>query len=609
MKVNTAINMIVSWSLYAASIVLYMQPITGGEFPSALVQQPTPVLDEMYIQLDGNNNDVKIDPESRTPLVQVFQNDYWGRPMNSPSSHKSYRPITILSLRLGYYIAEYLEMNGLFIQRLLNIAIHAVLVQMVGRLYVSLFPSQAQMKNTITRTIASMLFMLHPTHIESVVNGANRAHLLSLLLVITSLDLSLNAIIAGLFYAMGLLSCETGIFLFPAICLSWIFMDYQNYSEDGILKIIWKRLPRLSFFSIITFAYVSMRYYLDWIEIPRGLIRPAENPFYEFMGMDRVLNYSYIMSVHIVKSIGIGVVDLVGFSHEYGFDCVERIDSFKDGRLLFPFVLVAIISYLLMVSCRNLDQTQGFSVGQSFIVKKGIILWVLTFGAWMATLFPVSGIIRVGTFIADRIVISSTVASTLLWTRLICVTGGTANRPRRATFLSVIVLSIYLWTKIQRRSTEWMCPKSLLQSSLRACPRGAKSHLEMGKVYSSGLFGEQVDLEKALYLFETANDIDPNFCDVNSQLAQIYIQTGEIMLFEEKLTKAVLCKFTMSGSQSMFQQYWKHTLNDPNPQVNTQDARKRYDAQMAIIQAAILKEQEEEKARSETVSNDTKSEL
>jgi len=386
-------------------------------------------------------------------------------------------------------------------------------------------------------------------------------------------------------------------------------MDYQNHSEDGILKIIWKRLPRLSFFSIITFAYVSMRYYLDWIEIPRGLIRPAENPFYEFMGIDRVLNYSYIMSVHIVKSIGIGVVDLVGFSHEYGFDCVERIDSFKDGRLLLPFVLVAIISYLLMVSCRNLDQTQGFSVGQSFVVKKGIILWVLTFGAWMATLFPVSGIIRVGTFIADRLVTSSTVASTLLWTRLICVTAGTANIPRRATFLSVIVLSIYLWTKIQRRSTEWMCPKSLLQSSLRACPRGAKSHLEMGKVYSSGLFGEQVDLEKALYLFETANDIDPNFCDVNSQLAQIYIQTGEIMLFEEKLTKAVLCKFTMGGSQSMFQQYWKHTLNDPNPKVNTQDARKRYEAQMAIIEAAILKEQEEEKASSETVSNDTKSEL
>lgn len=32
-------------------------------------------------------------------LLQVFQNDFWGKPMSDPDSHKSYRPLTILTFR------------------------------------------------------------------------------------------------------------------------------------------------------------------------------------------------------------------------------------------------------------------------------------------------------------------------------------------------------------------------------------------------------------------------------------------------------------------------------------------------------------------------------
>ena len=41
-----------------------------------------------------NNDDVK-----ETPLDQVFQNDFWGTNLSSAESHKSYRPLTILSFR------------------------------------------------------------------------------------------------------------------------------------------------------------------------------------------------------------------------------------------------------------------------------------------------------------------------------------------------------------------------------------------------------------------------------------------------------------------------------------------------------------------------------
>ena len=42
-----------------------------------------------------NNEDVR--PE--TPLAQLFQNDFWGTNIKNNKSHKSYRPLTILSFR------------------------------------------------------------------------------------------------------------------------------------------------------------------------------------------------------------------------------------------------------------------------------------------------------------------------------------------------------------------------------------------------------------------------------------------------------------------------------------------------------------------------------
>ncbi|KAA0187493.1 hypothetical protein HAZT_HAZT006560 [Hyalella azteca] len=39
------------------------------------------------------------DVQGTTPLMHVFVNDYWGRRLDHPLSHKSYRPLVILSFR------------------------------------------------------------------------------------------------------------------------------------------------------------------------------------------------------------------------------------------------------------------------------------------------------------------------------------------------------------------------------------------------------------------------------------------------------------------------------------------------------------------------------
>ena len=62
------------------------------------------------------------------PLMQVFEHDFWGTAITDWQSHKSYRPLTILSFRLSYYLAGYHWSEFQF--HLVNVVLHAVSPEM-----------------------------------------------------------------------------------------------------------------------------------------------------------------------------------------------------------------------------------------------------------------------------------------------------------------------------------------------------------------------------------------------------------------------------------------------------------------------------------------------
>ena len=160
---------------------------------------------------NDNNN---IDDSSWDILTRIFENDYWGHNMNELSSHKFYRPITVLFFRYGRGIGRALGWSDLYTHRILNIVLHGALVQMVG--------------------------ILGVRHVEIVMNAANRAYLLGLVLSVWELDVSLNVVVLGLVHLMALLSCETVVFMFPAVVLTLIWMvvasDGSDDDEDEPMK-------------------------------------------------------------------------------------------------------------------------------------------------------------------------------------------------------------------------------------------------------------------------------------------------------------------------------------------------------------------------------------
>lgn len=107
-----------------------------------------------------------------TPLWSVFTNDFWGEPIYSNTSHKSYRPLTILTFRWNYAIGG-LDPTG---YHLVNIVLHglnsALFVTTCNVIFQGMTSCQSR------TLLASLLFVVHPIHTEAVANVVGRADLL-----------------------------------------------------------------------------------------------------------------------------------------------------------------------------------------------------------------------------------------------------------------------------------------------------------------------------------------------------------------------------------------------------------------------------------------------
>ena len=102
-----------------------------------------------------DNADVRPD----SPLRQVFANDFWGKPMSSNVSHKSYRPLTILTFRVNYGLHG-LEPWG---YHLVNVLLHAAVTVLFGWLCRRVAFAEGDLV-----FLAMCLFASHPVHTEAV---------------------------------------------------------------------------------------------------------------------------------------------------------------------------------------------------------------------------------------------------------------------------------------------------------------------------------------------------------------------------------------------------------------------------------------------------------
>ena len=111
-----------------------------------------------------------------SPLLSVFSNDYWGTPLSSPESHKSFRPLTVLTFRLNHALTG-LDPAPFHVT---NVLLHALSTCCFTAMLSSVLDVTARSDPGRSRWylfgprkmaicfIASLLFAVHPVHTEAV---------------------------------------------------------------------------------------------------------------------------------------------------------------------------------------------------------------------------------------------------------------------------------------------------------------------------------------------------------------------------------------------------------------------------------------------------------
>lgn len=581
--------------LHLLCLAIYMVPVFVGPTNTFTHHQHQhrrePVLDELHI-MSNENKDVN----GESTLLEILSNDYWGRPMNSSSSHKSWRPLTVLSFRYGKLGPMIRDIDA---HRFINILIHAATADAVSVLASHFVGLSTTATNQVFafRCIVKVLFSLHPTHVEVTANAANRGHLLAVLCSVAAADPNLPWFLLLLVVVAGYLSSETFLFqVIPsAVTLTAIVhMRMRNENKSLVTptlrkecrQLISRVLGRVGFLISSGFIYYGARYYFDTLSIPDGLIRPAENPFFHLQGWDRIRSYSYVVALHLGKAWDL---DWVGFSHEYGHECIRPIVDWDDTRLYIPVSVMAIYMLAGIIALRKPLST---------------FFWCfVAHVTWITTLFPISGMVKVGTFVSDRIVVAASVSTSVcyawlfwLWIQREGASKSSAYLSRTEKRLLLGLILMVMYRRVYQRSLEWMDSLSLLDSSLQTCPRFAKAHLEISKIYS-GLYPEKWNLTQSLFHISQAQAYDPQFCDVHYQYAHVALQQHKYLQLEQHLVDALQCPFTMSGAMQMWQQYWPAVLDESSPN-NTREriaaARSRYESYIQIINRVIAEQEKED---------------
>lgn len=100
-----------------------------------------------------------MDLRPETPLTRLFLNDFWGKSMSSNTSHKSYRPVCVLTFRLNYLIHD-LDPLG---YHAVNVILHSLVCSIF--LYTC---EKIVLKSFHLAVVAALLFASHPVHTEAV---------------------------------------------------------------------------------------------------------------------------------------------------------------------------------------------------------------------------------------------------------------------------------------------------------------------------------------------------------------------------------------------------------------------------------------------------------
>ena len=413
-------------------------------------------------------DDLKLIPENPQmhdpwDVGGIIQGRYWGEVLHS----RHYRPLTVWSLALNYWLNEKMGLDGGHVVgfHLLNLALHTVVscVLYVMLLRLSLPPPAS--------LAAALLFAAHPIHTEAVTFITGRAEPLAALLILAFLLLHTKGkwVAAAACYLFALLSKESAaIALFVVgwldLCLGWFERSrWKFYGAYGAVLLGW---------ILLRIAVLK--------DLDLG-ISNLDNP---------LVDASWVERLYTAAAVQVDYLRLqlwpVGLSSDYSYKQVPLVDRFFDaGVLLFIAVTAA-------------------AVAGAWHARRAYPLVPLALGGYALAAAPTSNmLVLIPTIMGERLAYFPSLFFCLL-------AGWGLWMLRRKLGAGVWAgggVLLIAWSALTvARNATWANAEVFYRAQYQSAPNSARAHMGMGKMHA-----QSGRLDSAMQYYRSALTLFPQY--------------------------------------------------------------------------------------------------
>ncbi|XP_047194504.1 protein O-mannosyl-transferase TMTC1 isoform X5 [Hippoglossus stenolepis] len=460
-----------------------------------------------------NNPDVR--PGSS--LINIFSNDFWGKMMADNTSHKSYRPLCILSFKLNILLGG---MTPLYFH-MVNVCFHCAVTCLLMHTCKSCVFEDSRLA-----FITALLFAVHPVHTEAVSGVVGRADVLACLLFLLtflsyvrsvgvcvsedSLPSTMSAcslIVSLLLGTCAMLIKETGITVFGVcvlydalvLCCKPLINHLYSSRPGNLLYICSPFVKRACLISGYVVLIMSVRLWLMGGSMP--LFSEQDNPasFSPHL-LTRILTYSYLLSFNA----GLLLAPIV-LCYDWQVGSIPLVESLSDFRNVAA-MLLAIVMVALCLHCVFSLQRQ-----ESREVLVGVLFLVFPF-------IPASNLFfRVGFVVAERVLYMPSMGYCILVAhgmgRLCAVVGRWGTTVLSVSML--LLLLLFSWKTIQQNHV-WLTRRPFFRSGIQTLPHNAKAHYNYANFLKDS--GRH---EEAIHHYTTALRLYPRHASAMNNLGTL----------------------------------------------------------------------------------------
>ncbi|XP_075994462.1 protein O-mannosyl-transferase TMTC3, partial [Genypterus blacodes] len=462
------------------------------------------VFDDVSAILD--NKDLR----PSTPLRHLFQNDFWGTPMAEERSHKSYRPLTVLTFRLNYLFTELSPAS----YHMLNVVLHAVVCVLFLRVCRTFLDHTSSL-------VAALLFAVHPIHTEAVTGVVGRAELLSSIFLLaaflaytksTSADHSIvwsPIAVTVVLVAAATLCKEQGITVVGICCVHEVFVA-QGFTlpmlldtilqvlqgKDGFPYALLQTLLKLIVLVISTLLLVIVRVQVIQSQLP--VFTRFDNPAAVSPTPSRQLTFNYLLPVNAWL-----LLNPSELCCDWTMGTIPLVESLLDPRNLATLLFYTLLGLLAYHSLRY-----RHSSAKTVIMALSLI--VLPFIPASNLFFPV------GFVVAERVLYVPSMGFCVLVAhgfRMVSHKGSL----RKLSWLMVAALLATHAVKTFNRNWDWESEYTLFTAALKVNKNNAKLWNNVGHALEN-----QNGYHKALRYFLQATRVQPDDIGAHMNVGRTY---------------------------------------------------------------------------------------